>query len=394
MEENPGRQSITGSFNPIDDGEWSEQVYIRPTQKLFTAIAARDRAAVQTLLQDAAIDVNNRDYVGRTTLHVAIFAKATDIACDLIDAGARVTARLADGRAPLHLAAQYDLPVVIKKLFERSALNKEAEEKKAGQAAKEAEEEEAQKKAAVDAAKASSEDDWSSHDDEDVIMSEADDEDDDDEKSGKNEDADKEESDSDDDNSDNEEENKPKPEDEGEIPEEKDDQPDIIEVDAFDWDIGFSAIAYAVLYASIATLDALLQGGADPTVPTKQGNYGQPLHPLALTIVRHDEDEACKVAERLLQIDSVTSTTANPSLRTIFHFAVRAGRTKLVETMLRCDTNAATALNFPAVQGSNVVFPVATALSWSKFPALAVMLAHGARLELMEEDVTKALDVG
>jgi ankyrin repeat protein len=91
IEENPGRQTMSGSFNPIDDGEWSGQVYVKPTQKIFAAIAARDRDAVQNLLREE-IDINQRDHVGRTTLHVAILSNTPEIACDLIDAGARITA--------------------------------------------------------------------------------------------------------------------------------------------------------------------------------------------------------------------------------------------------------------------------------------------------------------
>jgi ankyrin repeat protein len=99
IEENPGRQTMSGSFNPIDDGEWSEQVYVKPTWKLFTAIAACDRDTAQNLIREE-IDINQCDHVGRTALHVAILSKALEIACDLINAGARITERLADGKAP------------------------------------------------------------------------------------------------------------------------------------------------------------------------------------------------------------------------------------------------------------------------------------------------------
>ena len=115
---------MSGNFNPIDDGEWREQVYVKPTQKLFTAIAARDRNAMQNLIQEE-IDVNQRDHVGQTTLHVAILSKAPEIACDLINAGVRITARLADDKAPLHLASQHDQVAVVHKLLEKSAQNVE-----------------------------------------------------------------------------------------------------------------------------------------------------------------------------------------------------------------------------------------------------------------------------
>jgi ankyrin repeat protein len=88
---------MTGSFNPIDEGEWSEQAYIHPTALLFQAIAKHDRATIQRLLKDeeAGVNLHRRDHVGRTALHVAILVKAEEIAEDLIDAGARITARLA-----------------------------------------------------------------------------------------------------------------------------------------------------------------------------------------------------------------------------------------------------------------------------------------------------------
>ncbi|KAH9483205.1 hypothetical protein JR316_0005309 [Psilocybe cubensis] len=164
IQEDPGRQSMTGSFKPIDVGEWSDQVYIKPSQELFTAISAHDRVTVQRLLAGGEIDVNQRDHVGRTTLHVAIFSKVTDIALDLIEAGARITARLADGRAPLHLAAQFDQIEVIHKLFEKSAKNAEEAEIKANEGK---DEEAMDSQDAVE--RPSSEDDWSSHDDEDVV---------------------------------------------------------------------------------------------------------------------------------------------------------------------------------------------------------------------------------
>jgi hypothetical protein len=56
---------------------------------------------------------------------VAILSASSEVVCNLIDAGARMTARLADGKLLLHLAAQMDQLVVIQKLLERSAINTE-----------------------------------------------------------------------------------------------------------------------------------------------------------------------------------------------------------------------------------------------------------------------------
>jgi ankyrin repeat protein len=136
IQEDPGRQSISGSFNPIDDGEWTEQAYIGKAEKLCKAIISFDRVTVLQMIQEE-VDVNRRDHVGRTPLHLAILTCASEIACDLVDAGARMMARLVDGRTALHLAAQLGLGHVIEKLLERSELNKEAEEEKAAGEAEE-----------------------------------------------------------------------------------------------------------------------------------------------------------------------------------------------------------------------------------------------------------------
>ncbi|KAJ3554518.1 hypothetical protein NP233_g12406 [Leucocoprinus birnbaumii] len=93
IEQDPGRQSLSGSFNPIDEGEWSEQAYIRPLRRLFEAIANHDLEVVRTLLaenkvtpasaSDAeaggegetnpnAINCSHRDHLGRTPLHLSL----------------------------------------------------------------------------------------------------------------------------------------------------------------------------------------------------------------------------------------------------------------------------------------------------------------------------------
>jgi hypothetical protein len=41
---------ISGSFNPIDIGEWSAEVYIGPSEHFFAAIAANDCAGIVRML--------------------------------------------------------------------------------------------------------------------------------------------------------------------------------------------------------------------------------------------------------------------------------------------------------------------------------------------------------
>ncbi|KAJ3512423.1 hypothetical protein NLJ89_g3531 [Agrocybe chaxingu] len=351
IQENPGRQSMTGSFNPIDVGEWSEQAYIKPTEKFFAAIAAHDRPAVQKLLGTKGVGVNQRDHVGRTSLHVAIFTKAEEIACDLIDAGARITARVADGRTPLHLAARYSQIPVIQKLFAQN------------------------KKNLAEEAKEQTNSGGSKDDEEDEDKDSKDNEDDGDE------------------NSDREPRRSSRRKDTNAdvIAEDEENQPDLINVNINDWDFGFPALCYAVLYGSLATVEALLDAGADAKLATKPSMaWSLPtLHPLSMLILRGDDEEACKIAECLLKAGA-TSSTANNEMRTIFHYALQAGRTRLTETILRCDPHAKTVIDFPSVQYQNVVFPLGSAIRKMEYASIAIMLAHGAKLEYDEADITRA----
>ena len=376
IENDPGRQSMTGSFNPIDEGGWGEQVYIPPAAQLFQAIVIHDRAIVQRLLKadDAAVNVHQRDHVGRTVLHVAIMVKAVDIAEDLIDAGARITARLADGRTPLHLAAQYDLTSLIDKLLERSKKNEKGLENK----------HENEAALAETPGRLSSEDDWSSHDDEDVVVSLSEGEEGEENDSGGCQPAAKAKASGS--------ESQPEQED---LPDDKKDEPDIIDINAHDWDFGFTALCYVVLFGSQPTLTALLAAGADPKLPTNPSPSNSYLattfHPLTLTVIRKDDTEACGIAESLIKAGA-TSTTADDAVRTIFHYIVGSGRARLVETILRCDPDVSKVINLPYLHWRNVVFPVVTAVQKRHYATLVQLIAHGAKLQLEESDVTKARD--
>lgn len=393
MEENPGRQSMTGSFNPIDVGEWSEQVYIKQTEHFFIAIAAKDLEAVKAHLKDETLDVNNRDQVGRTALHLAIISNAQEVACELIDAGVRISARLADGRSALHLAARYDQLGVVKKLLERNEVNKASVKAEAGE--DEAMDED---KANPAADRPSSDDDWSSDDndgkDADVEMADADDED---------EDEDDEDEDDDDDGEDDEDgegrrrtrkgdsgADVPPESEVGDMPEDNEDEPDIFEIDVPDWDFGFTALSYAVIFASPTMVDTLVEGGANVTEVTKVNhNNAKQTHPLTLTIIKENEDEACVIAERLIA-KGASCSTADSELYTIFHKVVLAKKAKLAATILKHDPNASTTINFPAIRYSEIVFPIVTAIANKDYAMVAVLLAYNVKLEFDMDDVGRA----
>ena len=392
---------MTGSFNPIDEGEWSEQAYIKPAAKFFQAIISYDRVAVQRLLEDEGkAIVHHRDYVGRTALHVAILVKAVDIAEDLIDAGARITARLTDGRTPLHLAAQYDLLRLVKKLIVRSEKNKLELEGQKGK-------DEAVTKNPP--GRPSSEDDWSSHDDQDVVMSASEDEDDDDDEdvmmsevednvdSGGGDDHLGDDSDGDGEGEYTAEEpqaadSKAQAGQENVLEDETDD-PEVIDVNIHDWDFGFTPLCYAVVFGNLPTIEALLAAGADMKLPTS-GNYiDASFHPLTLTLIREGDTEASSVVEFLLKAGA-TSTSADEIMSgqystILLLWEERAWWSRFYAVI----QVSALSINLPYLQREIAISPVVTAVQKRHYATLVLLLAHGARLDIQESDITKVLDV-
>lgn len=368
---------MSGSFNPIDVGEWSGQVYIGETEHFFAAIAAHDEEAVSRLIEKG-VDINRRDHVGRTALHVAILSKASNIACILIDAGARMSARLVDGRSALHLAAQLDQPSVVRKLLERSVVNQEQ-----AKAAKPEDTEDIETGDPKATERLSSEDDWTSEED-DVIDMNSGDEDEGADDEGDNDDDD-----------DKEQPNNNKAATAAEIPQdpenflEENDEPDILDINLPDWDLGFTPLAHAVMTGSLTVVEALLVGQADPKLLST--TRGTAFHPLTLTILREDEDEASKILERLILAGASTST-ADDQMRTIFHRALVQDKLKLVSTILRCDPNAKAVLDFPSFGWRTVYFPLMSAVQHSKYAMLALILAYGAKVVFTEENITRALE--
>ena len=104
LKDDPGRQEI-GSFNPITDDEWTTMAYIGDTARLCQAIVDKDLEHVEDWCAQEGVDVNQRDYTGRTPLHLACMTSSVEVVKCLIDNGARLIARLVDGRTALHLAA-------------------------------------------------------------------------------------------------------------------------------------------------------------------------------------------------------------------------------------------------------------------------------------------------
>ncbi|KAJ7166058.1 ankyrin repeat protein [Mycena filopes] len=368
IQDDPGRQTLSGSFNPIDVGEWSAQVYIGPTERFFRAIASHDRAGVARMIEEGQ-DVNHRDHVGRAPLHVAIICRAVDIACDLVDAGARMTARLVDGRTSLHLAAHLDLLPVVEKLLARSKVNAEQVPKEDG------DEDEKEMKVGVEGERerASSEDDWSSEEDADMEGSDEGDGDSEGSMAKIKPKADANEA----------------PANVGDLPEDEADLPDVFDINLADWDMAYTALAHAIVFGSVPVVQALLAAGADVKLASQvKGSYHATL-PLTLTVLSEDDERTCGIAEHLISAGASCSA-ADQNLRTIFHRAVTANRPQLVSTFLRCDPNGATALHWPVVGWSGAILPLVAAVETSNYAVLAAMVAHGVKMVASDEDIQRA----
>ena len=101
--------------------------YVGNTERLCQAIVDCDKEGVAACLTEDMADPNNRDYTGRTSLHLACMTSTPDIVQCLVDNGARLVSRLADGRTALHLAAARGSLEIVKILLRKSEQN-EAEQ--------------------------------------------------------------------------------------------------------------------------------------------------------------------------------------------------------------------------------------------------------------------------
>lgn len=129
IKDDPGRQTI-GSFHPLTDDDWTEMAYVGNTARLCQAIVDGDLEHVQDWLKQEGASPNERDYTGRTPLQLAVMSSTPEIVQALIDAGARIVARMVDGRTALHLAAMRGEAVMVRALLLKSESNEEKEAEK------------------------------------------------------------------------------------------------------------------------------------------------------------------------------------------------------------------------------------------------------------------------
>ncbi|KAI9199230.1 uncharacterized protein BJ171DRAFT_445672 [Polychytrium aggregatum] len=123
IKDDPGRQQI-GSFHPVDDNEWTKDAYLPDGIYDWLQYIADDN--VQALKQHTAaeeFDFDQRDWLGRTLLQVAVLCNSIKVATYLIDKGASISLTLPDGRNPLHIASEYGYVEILDKIVERNRAN-------------------------------------------------------------------------------------------------------------------------------------------------------------------------------------------------------------------------------------------------------------------------------
>lgn len=127
IKDDPGRQEI-GSFNPITETDWTEMAYTGGTEQLCQAIVSHDLEAVHCFLSRKDSNPNCRDITGRTPLQLACMCSTPEIVQCLVDHGARLISRMADGKTALHLAAARGNVEIIRILLTKSDENEKAED--------------------------------------------------------------------------------------------------------------------------------------------------------------------------------------------------------------------------------------------------------------------------
>ena len=104
--------------------------YVGRTERLCQAIVANDVDSVKAFLADEGTNPDRRDYTGRTPLQLACMCSTPEVVQCLIDGGARMIPRMADGKTALHLAAARGHVDIIRILLTKSNENEEEEAKK------------------------------------------------------------------------------------------------------------------------------------------------------------------------------------------------------------------------------------------------------------------------
>ncbi|KAE8148084.1 hypothetical protein BDV25DRAFT_142131 [Aspergillus avenaceus] len=341
IKDDPGRQEI-GSFNPITETDWTEMAYVGNTEQLCQAIVDHDLDMVKTWLAREDADPNCRDYTGRTPLHLACLASTPEIVQGLVDHGARLTARLADGRTALHLSAARGNVDIVKILLNKSNENEAEEDRKS----------EARKAQCNEGSPSRTQGSEDESDDVEIISTGVDASS---YTSGSFFKVQKE-------NDESAIENMPGDDNEQE--------PDIYDINVLSWDTNTSPLHLAIIKGHVNVVEELVSSyGADVLLPIKLLNdyfYDQRAAILTLVLALQLPVEKAKVmTEKLLQLGA-TPAQADLSHHAPLHYVVASKYNELIDIFIQQNRPATErAINYLAFVGSR----------WNPYAYSALMTA-------------------
>ncbi|KFY42964.1 hypothetical protein V494_02145 [Pseudogymnoascus sp. VKM F-4513 (FW-928)] len=371
VKDDPGRQEI-GSFNPITTDDWTEMAYVGNTQMLCQAIVDGDIDYITSWCEQEGNDVNTRDYVGRTPLHLAVMNGNVDTVKILVDNGAKIIARLLDGRCALHIAAQLGHVDIVKILMDKSLANEEEEAEK-----------EDKLRAAKLAAKKSA--------DGDEEMEDADGSDS--EGSGMEVESE--------DDSDNDSETQgftkvkeAPPGESNDIPDDDADEPDFYDdINFVAWDLQCSALHFAIMGGHIPVIRLLVgEYGADILLPIKIGTTHVSNQAILSTVLATSltDEKAREVIDTLLQLGA-TSAQADMDHYTALHYVVDRNRPDLLDIFYERDGPAVkSVINLVTMDHhSSARTMVSMAIKEGRDEILEKLLSFGAKPSISYEDFIK-----
>lgn len=365
--DDPGRQQI-GSFNPLTEKDWTDMAYVGNTARLCQSIIDGDVDDVLNWLSQEGSDPNQRDYTGRSPLHLAVMTSIPEVVKCLVDHGSRITARLADGKTALHLAALRGNTDIIKTLMEKSIENEEAEEERqdrrrqASKAASQDKKEGDQKEEALDSDDAMSDEES----DGELIDEEMTDVDTASMATGSFVKVKKGEDQSDD-----------------LVPDESEDEPDYYQIDVLAWDVPCSPLHLAIAEGHEDAVKLLCDYGADSILPVKflNNQSSDTGAILTLTLALSLPQEKAKSMAMLLLKLGATSSQGDSNGCTAFHRYVASGKVDLIDTLWDNDkTGVKTAINHMVFGGGywnpETLAPIHSAVEHGD-PILIMKLLNG-----------------
>jgi ankyrin repeat protein len=340
--------------------------YVGRTERLCQAIVSNNVEAVKAFLAEDGTNPDRRDYTGRTPLQLACMSSTPEIVQCLVDRGARMIPRMADGKTALHLAAARGDIDIIRILLTKSNQNEEEEEKKKDAEKKNEKQEDGNIDAmSIDGDEAK--DDMSLTSESYVKV--------------ENEDKDTEMTTYD-------------------TLEDNELEPDVYDINVVAWDSRTSPLHLAILHGHIEAVKELVTSfGADVLLPIKILNdYSKKPEAAILTLVLAlslPSDKAREMSKTLLELGA-SPAQADLAQKTPLYYLAHSSESELFDVYLQHDEPAVKrAINHLAVMGSHwspeFSSTLMISLTAKNSPVAAKLLDAGAKPEVTITDFVKAL---